>query len=187
VGGANGTAAMKAYSGLAWQAAVADGSLEAMQKFVDDFTAVDRVTRNRSKGRLAVLQYGKLDVSAPRVEKVNLAENKKGPLDGWGVSVDVTNNGDQTLAFVGMTVDWLAPDGSIVGGTGRTAATHDYPLTSDHWTMPATEEQQTPMKPGEKRTWQWTEDFSVIPEDAKPTARVYATGLRAIGGATDAP
>jgi hypothetical protein len=105
------------------------------------------------------------------VEPVNLAEDPKGEKNGWGVFVDVTNAGDATLPYVRLSVEWQEPDGAEI-------ATKDYPLVSDHWNLPATEEQQTPMKPGEKRTWVWTEDYGVVSADRTPSVKVYPSGFR---------
>ena len=90
---------------------------------------------------------------ASGLEAVNLGEDPKGEKNGWGVSVDVTNAGDKTFPYVRLSVEWQNPDGTEI-------ETKDYPLVSDHWTEPATEEQQKPLAPGEKRVWTWTQDFS---------------------------
>lgn len=171
-GGENYAEALKAASGAAWRKAFADGSVDALRTFLDKYGKADRLFAERARGLLGAKEYGKLELSEPRVAKVNLAEDPKGELNGWGVSVDVTNAGDKTLPYVRLSVDWKAADGTDYG-------TRDYPLTAKKWSMPATEEQQTPMKPGEKRTWTWSEDFAKIPADAQLTAVVYPSGFTA--------
>ena len=162
--------ALKKHAAYAWQAAIADGSLPAIEKYADEFGKADRVLADRARGMIAAKKYG-LQLGEPRVEKVNLAEDPEGPLNGWGVFVDVTNTGQETLHYVRLSVQWLNEDGSEI-------ATKDYPLVSDRWQMPATEEQQTPIGPGETRTWEWTEDFSVVPDGKPPGHRVFPSGFR---------
>lgn len=166
--------ALKKHAAFAWKAALADGSLGAVKGYVDSFGKADQVLASRAQGLLAALEYGKLELTEPTFAQVNLAEDPKGPLNGWAVRVDVTNAGEAVLPFVRLSVEWQAPD-------GHELTTKDYPLCSDHWTMPATELQQQPLKPGEKRTWEWTEDFTVVAQDATPKAHVYPSGLRTKG------
>ncbi|MEZ4240178.1 MAG: hypothetical protein R3F59_29300 [Myxococcota bacterium] len=163
--------ALAKHAEFAWNAAVADGSEGAVQAYVDKFGKANQVLAGRARGWLDAVHYGGLELSAPRVEKVNLAEDPEGPLNGWGVSVDAKNTGKDTLYYVRLSVQWQKPDGTPI-------ETKDYPLVSDNWTMPATEEQQTPIKPGESRVWQWTEDFGVVAESPEPKAVVFPSGLR---------
>jgi hypothetical protein len=165
--------ALGKHAEYSWNVAVADGSAAAVQGYLDTFGKADQVLAGRARGMLDALKYETLKLSAPRVEKVNLAEDPEGPLNGWGVSVDVENAGSETLYYTRLSVQWLTPAGEPI-------ETRDYPLVSDAWTMPATEEQQTPIKPGETRTWQWTQDFAKVPEDPTPSARVFPSGLRTV-------
>jgi hypothetical protein len=171
-GGPHYAEALKAATGSAWKRAFSDGSVDALKAFLDKYGKGDRMVTDRARGLLAAKEYGKLEVSEPRVQKVNLAEDPKGELNGWGVFVDVTNAGTSTLPYVRLSVDWRGADGASYG-------TRDYPLTAKVWTLPATDEQQTPMKAGEKRVWAWTEDFAKVPADAQPAATVYVSGFKA--------
>jgi hypothetical protein len=173
LGGAHHAQGLKKHAAFAWKATLADGSPEALRAYLEKFSKADQVLAARATGMLAAHDYGKLELSEPRVEPINLAEDPKGEKNGWGVSVDVKNAGDQTFAFVRLTVEWQAADGTEI-------VTRDYPLVSDHWNVPATEAQQTPLKPGDERTWQWTEDYSVLPAGTPPKAKVYPSGLRVL-------
>jgi hypothetical protein len=165
--------ALKRAAHLAWEKTLAAGTKDALAAYLDKYGKADQVLADRARGYTAALDYGKLEIGEPKIEKVNLGEDPKGPLNGWGVSADVTNAGDVPLAYVRLSVEWLKDDGSEL-------ATKDYPLVSDHWNMPATDLQQTPLKPGEKRTWQWTEDFTTLPESATPKGKVFPSGLRPV-------
>lgn len=155
----------------AYSEAVKANTAEAYKAFLDDFPKADRWLRARAEGRAANLDYGKLVVGPPKVERVNMAEDPKGPLNGWGISAEVKNEGEQTLEYVAITLDYLAADGHVVG-------TKDYPLTSKHWNMPASELQQTPMKPGETRTWLWTEGDDTVAKDWAQAVNLTVTGLK---------
>jgi hypothetical protein len=165
--------ALKRHGALAWRKALDDGSVEALNAYADEFGRADQTLASRARGMIAALEYGKLELGEPKIARVNLGEDPKGPLNGWGISVDVTNAGEATLKVVRLSVMWTKSDGTEI-------ATRDYPLVSDRWTMPATEEQQRPIKPGEKRTWVWTEDFAVLPEDATPIGKVFPSGLEPV-------
>lgn len=144
---------------------------DAFRAFLADFPKADKWLRAKAEGRATNLEYGKLVLGEPKVDRVNMAEDPKGPLNGWGISVEVRNEGDQTLEYVALTLNFLAEDGHVVG-------TKDYPLTSKHWSMPATELQQTPMKPGEARTWLWTEGDDTAPKEWKQQVSLLVTGLQ---------
>ena len=163
--------ALKRHAELAWRVALADGSREAIAAYHDKFGNAAPALGSRAEGMLAAMDYGGLELSEPVVEQVNLAEDPKGEKNGWGVKVDVTNKGDAKLPYVRLSVEWQRPDGTEI-------VTKDYPLVSDKWNMPASEEQQTPIPPGGKRTWVWTDSFDVVPANETPKAKVYVTGLR---------
>lgn len=163
--------ALKRHAELAWRVALGDGSEAAIRSYYERFGKAVPAIGLRAEGMLDVMAYGGLVLGEPRVEAVNLAEDPKGEKNGWGVFVDVTNSGGATLPYVRLTVEWQKPDGSEI-------ATKDYPLVSDKWTLPASEEQQTPIPPGGKRVWVWTEDYQVLSPTEPPKAKVYATGLR---------
>lgn len=169
--GASRDTAERELATAAFSEAARANTAEAYRAFLTDFPKADKWLRARADGKATNLEYGKLVLGAPKVERVNLAEDPKGPLNGWGISVEVKNEGDQTLEYVSLTLDYLAEDGHVIG-------TKDYPLTSKHWSMPATELQQTPMKPGEARTWLWTESDDAVPKEWKQGVTLTVTGLK---------
>lgn len=146
------------------------GTAEAFHAFVADHPKADKWLLARAEGRAAVLEYGKLDLTDPVVSEVNMAEDPKGPLNGWGVSAKVKNGGDQTFSYVSLTLEYLSDDGDVL-------ATKDYPLVAPSWPMPASEEQTTPMKPGDERTWMWTVAKDAAHKDWHQKVRLAITGL----------
>jgi hypothetical protein len=123
-----------------------------------------------------VAEYGGLSVGDPIVKQVNMAEDPKGELNGWGVYAEITNTGAKTLEYVNVTVHFLAEDGTVLDR-------QDYPLVSMNWRTTATELQQTPIKPGEKRTWEWTFEFAKAAEGWNQRVKVFPSGLREVGTA----
>lgn len=144
---------------------------DAWKGFLAAFPEATKPHQTRAKGMVAVHEYGKLVVDEPVVEQVNLAEDPKGPLNGWGIRTRVTNGGDKTLTFVGMTVEFLGDDGKLL-------EKKDYPLVSSNWNTPATDAQTAPMKPGDARPWLWTVAIDGVPAEWHQKVRVYATDAR---------
>ncbi len=164
--------ALKELAFASYAAAVKANTVDDYKAFLDEFSKIDPRLRTKAQGRVAVLEYGALNLGEAVVTQVNMAEDPKGELNGWGVTVEVTNGGTKVLPFVSLTVDYLADD-------GRMLDTKDYPLVSPTWTLPATEAQKAPMQPGDMRTWLWTEGVGSVPADWHQKVRVTATGLRA--------
>lgn len=151
---------------------------EAYQALLAEPEKLDRRTLERVRGALAALEYGKIAIGASTVKPVNLAENPEGPMDGMGIFLDVTNNGDKTFVYVSITID-------LISTTGQILDTQEYPVTSDKWVMPASDLQRTPMAPGETRTWEWTIENEKVPVEWGTERKVaaYVTGLREVGAA----
>lgn len=157
----------------AYSDAVKVGTAEALRKFVADFPKADKWLVARAEGRAAVLEYGKLEMTEPVVAEVNMAEDPKGPMNGWGVSTKVKNAGDQTFAYVALTLDYLSDDGTVL-------ATKDYPLVSPTWPLTASEDQIRPLAPGDERTWVWTESKESVHKDWHQRVRLTLTGLKPV-------
>jgi hypothetical protein len=160
---------------VAFAAAEADGSAAAWEKFLKEDDFADDALKKRARAMVAVAKHrDELSISDAVVAQVNLAENPKGPLDGWSISVDVTNNGTNTF-------DYLILEAQLLDGDGKKLSAATYPLVSKVGPrgMPIEEKYQEPMKPGEKRSWQWT--TGEPPEGWAQKARVVPTAIRAVG------
>jgi hypothetical protein len=155
----------------AYSEAMKVGTAEALRGFVAAYPKADKWLIARADGRAAVLEYGKLELAEPVVAEVNMAEDPKGPMNGWGISTEVTNAGDETFSYVSLTLEYLGDDGVVL-------AVKDYPLVSPKWPLPASEEQMRPLAPGEKRTWLWTESKEAVHKDWHSKVRLVATGLK---------
>lgn len=169
--GANLKTAKKELELAAYADAFKADTVEAWKAFAEAFPKGDKWLVARAKGRVAFLEYAGLTLGEPKVERVNMAEDPKGELNGWGVSTEVTNTGAKTLEYVSITLDYLADDGHVLD-------TEDYPLVQKVWQLPASEEQTRPVKPGEKRTWLWTQSDEQVPKDWHQKVRLAVTGLK---------
>lgn len=146
-------------------------TVDGYRKFLADFPAASPKHASQADGMVAVADYGKLTVAEPVVAQVNLAEDPKGPMNGWGVSAAITNAGDKTFKYVNVTVDLLGDDGALLDRKS-------WPLTSTTWSVPATDEQKTPLAPGQTRTWSWSAALDGVPADWHQKVAIYVTDIR---------
>jgi tetratricopeptide (TPR) repeat protein len=157
---------------LLYEEAVATNTPEGWKRFLEAYPKAEKTRRKKAESALRVFEYAdKLTIAAPIVAKVNLAEDPAGELNGWGFKVDVTNNGDKTLEYVMMTLEYLGSDDSVLGR-------QEWPVVSNYWNIPIEEEHQTPMKPGDMRTWEWSTGLDGVPEGWAEKVRIHPTGLR---------
>lgn len=155
--------------------AEAENTPEAWQKFLDQNPTAESTLKKKASNRVQVAGYqDKLVIGEVKIEEVNLAEDPKGPKDGWGFSVEVQNTGDKTLDFLNLEVQLLGADGSKL-------AAKSYPLAGQvgPGNLPLPEEYTKPFKPGDKRTWVYT--TGDIPEGWSKQARVVPVALRFSG------
>jgi hypothetical protein len=133
-------------------------TVEAYQAYLKEYPTRKKHS-DYAKNQIVILEYGEgLTLTDPRMAEVNMAENPKGPMNGWGFEVDVENKGKKRLKTVNIEVSYLGEDGSTVGSD-------TYYLVHYYWQLPVPEIMKTPMKPREKRTWEWTKKKDYMPED----------------------
>ena len=159
----------------AFEAAETDGGAAAWEAFLKENDFADAALKKRAKTNIEVAKYrDQLPISEPLVEQVNLAEDPAGPKDGWGVSVNVTNNAGVSFDYFILELQYLDDAGKKIGVTS-------YPLvaSSGPQGMPIEERLTLPLKPGETRYWQyttgepptgWTQKVRVVPSNLKVVA-----------------
>ncbi len=104
----------------------------------------------------ATVAYGKyayvaqLTVGEVSIERVNMAQDPQGPLNGWGITTEVTNTGDRRLRRVKMAIDYLGADGAAV----RTDEW--YAVAQDLGVMPVRPTMQGILEPGGVRPFRFT-------------------------------
>lgn len=93
--------------------AAAAGTADAWHGYLDSHPDGSRVEEARfAWGQITYIP--KLSVGTPAVERVNMAEDPKGPLDGWGLVADITNTGDRPLRVVEVAIDYLDRGGAVL-------------------------------------------------------------------------
>lgn len=70
----------------------------------------------KARGEMEELGYlDKITIDNYRVEKINLAKDPKGPLNGWAFLADVHNNGDRIAIEVEVQLQFLGEGGEVLG------------------------------------------------------------------------
>jgi hypothetical protein len=153
----------------------AENTPDAWKRFLDENPNADAAQRKKASARVQVAEYqDKLQMGEIKVEEVNLAENPKGPKDGWGFSTEVTNAGDKTL-------DLLTLEVQLLDASGGKLAAMSYPLagTTGPGGTSLPDEYTKPLKPGDKRTWRYS--TGDIPEGWSKQVRIVPVSLRFSG------
>ena len=159
--------------------AEAENTPDAWQKFLDENPTAEATMKKKASNRVQVAGYqDKLVMGEVKVEQVNLAEDPKGPKDGWGFTVEVQNTGEKTLDYLNLEVQMLGADDVKL-------ATASYPLVGQvgPGNLPLPEAYTQPLKPGDKRVWSYT--TGEVPKDWTQKARVVPVALRFAGGGGD--
>jgi hypothetical protein len=152
--------------------AEAENTKEGWEKFVKENPWVDGTTVKSAQNRLAVASYmPSLDIAEPKVEPANLANDPKGPKDGWMFSTTVTNKGDKIITVMNMTAQMLDANGVALRAT-----TWDPLVGAKYSTGQYTpEEIASPLKPGESRVWSYT--TGEVPEGWAQTVKITPTKI----------
>lgn len=148
---------------------------EGWQKFVADNPKAEGSMVKQAKNRIAVAEYTpKLGITELKIEQVNLAEDPKGPKDGWGFSTDITNNGEKAISYLNIELRITDPAGGAVKPETMPAAASTY-------TVPMPEEFYKPIEPGQTRHWEYT--TNEVPEKFadKPEAKITPITIRFVG------
>lgn len=129
-----------------------ENSPEGWKKFEAENPFADPAIMKQAKARIAMAEYApSITIGEPTIQQVNLAEDPKGPLDGWGFAADVTNAGDKTMVRLNMEVQLLDAEGKV-------QRAFQYPVVAGRLpgNMPMPEGFSDPMKPGDTRKWEYT-------------------------------
>ncbi|MBX2798207.1 MAG: hypothetical protein KTR31_11070 [Myxococcales bacterium] len=144
-------------------------TLEAWKGFLEEYPKAKKRHRNFATRMVQVHGYlPNLTIGEIRQKKVNMAEDPEGPLNGWGFWVDVTNNGTETLTDLRLAIQHLSPEGGVLDEK-------EWALVAANWPTPVEEERKEPMKPGETRTWEWSQ--ADLPERWDEKSRVYVSRI----------
>ena len=139
-------------------------TVEAWQRYLDAYPKGYKKHRQEAKRALLVAEYTpSIAIGEPEITQVNLAEDPKGPLNGWGFKAEVTNNGDKTLQTLKLRIHYLDAD-------GKSLDSREWPVVAANWPLPVEPQYEVPMKPGQTRTWEWSSGD--LPEGWAQTAKL---------------
>jgi hypothetical protein len=158
---------------LAYIRAEAENTRASWEAFLAENPDADAASRKRAQGYLDVATYGGITIGTVTVEPWNLADDPKGPKNGWKFTVEVRNGGDRAIEYLPVSVQLLGKDGAsravqpgvVVGKAGPGG-------------LPIEEVYQAPLAPGKARTYVHT--TGEIPEGWTQQVRVVATAMRAV-------
>ena len=158
----------------AWAEAEAANTPEAWKKFLDENPDAARLRKDRARGMVAIAEYGGIQLTEVKIEQVNLAEDPKGPKDGWGFTVTVTNGGNKEIDYLNLEVSYYGKDGNFL-------SSEKWPIVADSGPggVPVTEETTKVLKPGESRVWNFTSGN--VPADWGQQAKVKPIAVRFVG------
>ena len=126
---------------------------EAWETFLEEYPKPTQRRGTPAKRALEATRYAKdhLTIGTPRSEKINLAEDPEGPLNGTGFYVDVTHNGPDVIEALWLRIHYLGKDGTSLGA-------REWPVVAPlrEFPVPVREEFTVPMETGQTRTWEWT-------------------------------
>lgn len=125
---------------------------EAWQKYMAEYPGGNRKYVVEAKQRLAMAEVkDSLVLGEAQISQVNLAEDPKGPLDGWGFKVPVTNNGQRPISLLVLRLELLNKE-------GYAAVVKEWPVVAERLPggLPMPDGFDKPIKPGETRVWDFT-------------------------------
>jgi len=145
-------------------------TMDSWNRFLKEYPKADKKRKKAAKAMIKVQEYlPSLDIGAPQMAQVNLAENPEGPLDGWEFTCDVTNNGESTIESMHLTIEYLSNEGAVIGSK-------QWPIVSPFWSIPIEEEYKKPIQPGQTRTWKWT--TGNMPESWARKNQIYVSKIK---------
>lgn len=160
---------------LAYIQAEAGNTRASWEAFLAENPDADASSRKRAQGYLDVAVYGGIKVGAVAVEPWNLADDPKGPKNGWKFTAEVRNDGPQAIAYLPVSVQLLGKDGASLAAQPGVVVGKAGPGG-----LPIEEVYQAPLAPGKARTFVHT--TGEIPEGWTQQVRVVPTAMRAVAG-----
>ena len=160
---------------LLFRLAEEENTAAAWERFLKQTKKANKKQKASAKRRIYMAEnLSAISLAPVRQERVNLAENPEGPLDGWGFYVDVTNTGTKPIASLYVGISYLDDEGN--------ALDHDeWPVVARALPgfLPMPDGFDKPMTPGQTRTWEFTTGDLV--EGWSGKVRITHTSIRFAG------
>jgi hypothetical protein len=167
--------AFKDRENVLWTWADVKGDKAAFERYLKEYPNAGKKRKAETHRRIHMLEnIDRVSLGPLKQERVNLAENPEGPLDGWGFWVDVTNKGPDPVERINLTIYYLNEQ-------GKSLDRHEWPVVAKRLpgNLPFADGFDKPMKPGETRTWEWTDGD--IPDGWSQKVRVVPTDILLVG------
>lgn len=143
--------AMKEREEFLFNWAIDSHTAEGWKKFLEEYPRAKKKKKEKAQRSIKVLELAdKIEVGPVEKERVNLAEDPEGPLNGWGFYMDVTNRTGKEVSYLSYSIAFLDDE-------GNTLLRKDWPVVARYWPIPMEEEKKVPIKHGETRVWEWTD------------------------------
>jgi hypothetical protein len=152
-----------------------EATVEAWDTFLREYPRPGRGRKTEAEdGREAAAYAVHLTTGPVVIDKVNLADDPAGPLDGTRFRMDVTHGGDKAIETLWYRIHYL-------DAAGRSLDERTWPLVAPYKTypVPVPDEQTFPMEPGETRTWEWS--TGALPEGFADKVRVVPYEIHFVG------
>jgi hypothetical protein len=145
--------ALKERQEFLFEWAAATNTVAAWKQYLSEYSKGNKKRRLNAKKRLFMAKHaGAVHLGSVKMERVNLAEDPEGPLNGYGFYVDVTNKGDKPIVSLTLEIAYLGPNGMALDRKIWPAVAPRLPGG-----LPMSEGFDKPIAPGEVRTWEWTD------------------------------
>lgn len=162
--------AMKEREDFLWSWAQEQNSIEGWKKYLEEYPRAKKKRKERAQSALEVAEFlPQLEHGPILKERVNLAEDPEGPLNGWSFTMEVSNNSEEHIRFLNYEIAYLDEEGS-------TLTRKSWPLVARYYPVPIEEERKVPIAPGESREWWWTDGN--MPDGWSGKVKVYPTSIK---------
>ena len=150
---------------VAFDQAIESDDTDILDAFIKRYKTSDPNLTNKVRRAKKVAAYSNnLEATQLFQEQVNLQGDSSGPLDGWMFSLEVTNNGDQTIDTLNLKIEFLDIDGNVIKSDDTTVVGigefkgREWLFESEKKLAenPKLRRQKPPFKAGETREWVYT-------------------------------
>ncbi len=148
------------------------GSADLWKRYLEEFPKAGKKRKVEARNRIHVAENLSAFTLGPvRQERVNLAEDPEGPLNGWGWWVEVRNAGQRPIDRLSLGLYFLDDQDRVLDR-------RDWPVVAKYYPgrIPVQEGFDRPIRPGETRTWEYTDGD--LPEGWSGRVRVAPVYLR---------
>ncbi len=162
-----------------WNKALDAHTEKAYQSFILEYKSSSPRRARMAEEYSKVAAYEKnLSRTPIEIEQVNMANDPDGPLNGWKISTDLTNNGPASLSRLKYRINFLDAEGNIVHSDEKSEDTIVIgELKGREWATP--DYMKPPFKPKETRSWSYmTGD---VPPDWSRKVELTIIKLRKVG------